>query len=168
MASGSQRLGVGFPPVKRLTSRCRFTPSSPAQLLGSRLPLLLSQLPNVPWPHLLVLGFPFPNPSCLLSACSQSPFPPLRASFRSPSSLNCYFFLAVLGLHCFPPAVSRASLVAQTVKNLPAVRETWVRSLDQEDPLEKEMATHFRILAWRIPWTEEPSGLQPLRSQESH
>ena len=51
------------------------------------------------------------------------------------------------------------------VKNLPAVQETWVRSLGWEDPLEKEMATHSRILAWRIPWTEEPGGLQSLGSQ---
>ena len=53
-----------------------------------------------------------------------------------------------------------ASLVAQMVKNLPAVQETQVQSLGQEDPLEKGMATHSSILAWRIPWTEEPSGLQ--------
>ena len=53
-----------------------------------------------------------------------------------------------------------ASLVAQMVKNLPAVQETWVRSLGWEDPLEKEMATHSSILAWRIPCTEEPGGLQ--------
>ena len=52
------------------------------------------------------------------------------------------------------------SLVAQKLKRLPAMRETWVRSLGQEDPLEKEMATHSSILAWRIPWTEEPGGLQ--------
>ena len=52
-----------------------------------------------------------------------------------------------------------ASLVAQTVKRLPAVRETWVRSLGWEDPLEKEMATHSSTLAWKIPWTEEPGGL---------
>ena len=52
-----------------------------------------------------------------------------------------------------------ASLVAQLVKNLPAVRETQVRSLGWEDPLEKEMATHSSILAWRMPWTEEPGGL---------
>ena len=58
-----------------------------------------------------------------------------------------------------------ASLVAQTVKNLPAMQETHVWSLDQEDPLEKGMTTHFSILAWRIPWTEEPSGLQSLRPQ---
>ena len=53
-------------------------------------------------------------------------------------------------------------MVAQTVKNLPAMQETWVRSLGWEDALEKEMATHSRILAWRIPWTEEPGGLQSL------
>ena len=49
-----------------------------------------------------------------------------------------------------------ASLVAQRVKCLPEMRETWVRSLGREDPLEKEMATHFSILAWKIPWTEKP------------
>ena len=51
------------------------------------------------------------------------------------------------------------------VKNLPAVQEMWVQPLGQEDPLEKEMATHSSILAWEIPWTEEPGGLQSLRSQ---
>ena len=53
-----------------------------------------------------------------------------------------------------------ASLVAQMVKNLPAMRETWVQSQGWEDPLEEGMATHSIILAWRIPWTEEPGGLQ--------
>ena len=57
------------------------------------------------------------------------------------------------------------SLVAHMVKNLPAMQETRVRSLGQEDALEKKMATHFRILAWEIPWTEEPSGLQSMGSQ---
>ena len=61
--------------------------------------------------------------------------------------------------------VSRASLVAQIVKNLPVMQKTWVRSLGQEDPLEKGMATHSSILAWRIPWTEEPGGLQFTGSQ---
>ena len=51
------------------------------------------------------------------------------------------------------------------VKNLPAVQETWVQSLDREDPLEKEMATHSSILAWEIPWIEEPGGLQSIGSQ---
>ena len=56
-------------------------------------------------------------------------------------------------------------VVAQTVKNLPAMQEAGVRSLGQEDPLEKEMATHSRIFAEIIPWTEEPGGLQPIRLQ---
>ena len=50
--------------------------------------------------------------------------------------------------------------MAQTVKNLPAMWETWVQSLNQEDPLEKGLATHSSILAWKISWTEEPGGLQ--------
>ena len=57
------------------------------------------------------------------------------------------------------------SLVAQTVKRLHAMRKTWVQSLGQEDPLEKEMATHSRTLAWKIPWMEEPGGLQSMGSQ---
>ena len=56
-------------------------------------------------------------------------------------------------------------LVAQRLKRQPAMQETWVRSLGWEDPLEKEMATHSSILAWRIPWTEEPGGLQFTGSQ---
>ena len=55
--------------------------------------------------------------------------------------------------------------MAQVVKNLPATWETWVRSLGQEDPLEKGMATHFSILVWRIPWTEEPGRLQSVGLQ---
>jgi len=58
-----------------------------------------------------------------------------------------------------------ASLVAQTVKNLPEMQETWVQSLGWDDPLEKEMATHSSILAWKTPWTEEPGGLQSMGSQ---
>ena len=64
------------------------------------------------------------------------------------------------------------SLVAQLVKkkkkkkNLPAVQETWVQSLGQEDPLEKEMPTHSSIRAWKIPWTEETGRLQSMGSQE--
>ena len=58
-----------------------------------------------------------------------------------------------------------SSLVAQRLKGLPAMQETWVRSLGWEDPLEKEMATHPNILAWRILWTEETSGLQSTGSQ---
>ena len=55
--------------------------------------------------------------------------------------------------------------MAQTVKDPPAVQETWVRSLGQEDPLEKGMATHSSTLAWELPWTEEPGGQQSLGSQ---
>ena len=58
-----------------------------------------------------------------------------------------------------------ASLIAQLVNNLPAMQETWVRFLGWEDPLEKEMAIHSSILAWKIPWTEEPGGLQSMGSQ---
>ena len=56
-------------------------------------------------------------------------------------------------------------MVAQMVKNLPAMQETWVQSLDWEDSLAKRMSTHSSILAWRIPWTEEPGGLQSMHSQ---
>ena len=57
--------------------------------------------------------------------------------------------------------------MAQSVRNPVAMQETWVRSLDQEDPLEEEMEIHSSILAWRIPWTEEPGDLQSNGSQES-
>ena len=62
---------------------------------------------------------------------------------------------------------SGKSLVAQMVKNLPVMQDTWARSLGQEDPLEKGMATHSSILAWKVLWTEEPGGLQSMWSQES-
>ena len=68
------------------------------------------------------------------------------------------FSKRVLTLH-------QASLVTQTVKHLPTMRETWVWSLRWEDPLEKEMATHSSIHAWEIPWTKEPGGLQSMGSQ---
>ena len=70
-----------------------------------------------------------------------------------------WWWLSILVL---PPA-----LIAQSVKTLPAMQETWVRFLGWEDPLEKEMASHSSILAWRIPWTEEPGRLQSIGSQES-
>ena len=66
-----------------------------------------------------------------------------------------YFVVAAL-------ADQGSSLVAQTVKNLPAVQETHVRFLSLGDSVEKEMATHSSILAWKIPWTEEPGGLQSM------
>ena len=68
----------------------------------------------------------------------------------------CFFYV---GRDSLTSTHTRASLAAQMVKNPPAMRETWVRSLSWEDPLEKGKATHSTILAWRIPWTEEPVGL---------
>ena len=68
-------------------------------------------------------------------------------------------FSEVIG---YPLPYSQASLVVQTVKNAPAMQETWVLFLGQEDPLKKGMATHYSILAWRIPWSEEPGGLQSM------
>ena len=65
----------------------------------------------------------------------------------------------------YPLQYSWAFLLAQTVNNLFTMQETWVQSLGWEDPLEKEMATHSRILAWRIPRTEEPGELQSMGSQ---
>ena len=67
----------------------------------------------------------------------------------------------------FIPLLNGASLVAHLVKNLPALQETWVQFLGWEDTLEKEMATHSSTLAWKIPWTEEPGGLQSMGSQKS-
>ena len=72
-----------------------------------------------------------------------------------------FIFLYILSLSIY----TRTSLVAQLVKNLPARQETQVQSLGGEDLLEKEMATHFSILAWRIPRTEELGGLQSMGSQ---
>ena len=69
------------------------------------------------------------------------------------------------GGHGNPLQYSWASLVAQMVKNPPAMQETWVRSLGGEDPLQEGMATHSSILAWRIPWIEDPSGLRSMGSQ---
>ena len=65
------------------------------------------------------------------------------------------------------PDKIRASFIAQSVKNLPEMQKTWVQFPGQEDPLKKEMATHSSTLAWRIPWTEEPSRLQSMGLQES-
>ena len=71
-----------------------------------------------------------------------------------------FFFVFEAAISC-----KRASLVAQMVKNLPAMWKTRIQSLGWEELLEKGMATHSSILAWRIPWTEEPGGLQPMGLQ---
>ena len=86
---------------------------------------------------------------------------------RGPQGTNCYvesnwasgIYWTVQGTQ---PMSHRASLVAQMVKSLPTVQETWVQSQGGEDPLEKGMATHSCVLAWRTPWIEEPGGLQSL------
>ena len=72
----------------------------------------------------------------------------------------------VEGAGLIPGQGTWASLIAQLGNQRPEIQETCVSFLDQEDPLEKEMATQSSILAWRIPWTEEPGGLQPMWSQE--
>ena len=72
---------------------------------------------------------------------------------------------AVLDIERYLEASLVTSLVAQMVKNLPAMQETWVQSLGQDDSMEKKMETHSSILAGRIPWTEEPGRLQSMGSQ---
>ena len=83
-----------------------------------------------------------------------------KVSFHSnPKVRQCQKMLKL------PHNCTDLTLVAQRLKHLPVMQETWVRSLGQEDPLEKEMATHSSILAWRIPWMEELGGLQSTGSQ---
>ena len=116
-----------------------------------------------------------------MSVLQRSIFIPIdeRSSFSSPLptyiiifyfSYSSYvgsdisvWFLFVVPLWLI---ITRASLVAQMVKHLPTIRETQVRSLGREDPLEKEMATHSSILAWKIPWTEDPGRLQFMGLQK--
>ena len=76
----------------------------------------------------------------------------------APSKFPIESFSKILEQHLLASIMYH--LVAQRLKHLPAMWETWVRSLVQKDPLENEMATHSSVLAWRIPWTEEPGGLQ--------
>ena len=111
----------------------------------------------LPWPRL--------QPSLIYSGLPR----PGRAGQQrderagTSSTLRLLFSAWLAGSLCpswYSLAFIWASLVAQMVKRLPAMRETWVRSLGWEDPLEKEMAAHSSIFAWRIPWTEEPVGLQ--------
>ena len=85
----------------------------------------------------------------------------ISAIQQQQSILYILVFVFVFNLE----SLIRVSLVAQLVKSLPALWESWVQSLAWEHPLEKEMATHSSILVWRIPWTEEPRGLQSMGSQ---
>ena len=77
----------------------------------------------------------------------------------------CCNIASVIYVFIFLYSHSHDFLLAQRLKHLPAMRETWVRSLGWEDPLEKEMATHYSVLAWRIPWIEEPGRLQSMGLQ---
>ena len=78
---------------------------------------------------------------------------------------HLYVFFREISIQSLCPFINWVSLVAQRVKRLPAMQETCVQSLSREDSLEKEMATHSSILAWRIPWTEEPGRLQSMGLQ---
>ena len=111
---------------------------------------------------------------------SESEFAQLCPTLRNPmdsspsgSSIHGIFQARVLewgaiafsfGCKYISMQVLRASLVAQMVKHLPAMRDTWVRFLGRKDPLEKELAIHSSTLAWKIPWTEGPGGLQSMGS----
>ena len=86
------------------------------------------------------------------SACNAGDPSSIPGSGRSPGEGIGY-----------PLQYSRAFFVAQLIKNLPVMRETWVRSLDWEDPLKKRQVIHSNILAWRIPWTVQSMGLQRVR-----
>ena len=115
--------------------------------------------------HSWLAGWDFREPSLL-----QCGFPGSSAgkestlNARDPGSISGSGRSPGEGIG-YPLQYSWASLVAQTVKKPPAMWVTWVRSLGWEDPLEEGMATHFRILAWRIPWTEEPGRLESMESQ---
>ena len=85
--------------------------------------------------------------------------PYMKEGRKDPSHKKAFFIVGFIFTGAF--------LVAEMVKNLPAMQETWVRSLDQEDPLEKGMVTHSSTLAWRTPWTEEPGRLQSLGLQRA-
>ena len=110
---------------------------------------------------------PFPPPSNLLIHHPKRFTPPVLflAVSLPGESLQRYFPGLVLFCFLATPHGLWAYLVAQLVKNLPAIQETWVWSLGQEDALEKGMATHSSILAWEIPWTKEPGSLPYMELQ---
>ena len=98
----------------------------------------------------------------LSSYCQEGCAP---RSFRFKCGPFCSSTLLLKSGHILVKCLILCSLVAQRLKHLPPMRETWVQSLVREDPLEKEMVTHSSILAWRIPWTEKPGRLQSAGSQ---
>ena len=90
---------------------------------------------------------------------AQEAHDPLLLSAHIACEVNFLSTQVITKTFYIKPGIYRASLVAQMVKNQPTMQETWVQSLGREDPLEKGMGTHSSILAWRIPWTEEPGEL---------
>ena len=104
-------------------------------------------------------GLPFPSPGHLPNSGIEPRSPALQADALTSEPPGTRPYLTGAS------QLALTSLVAQTVKCLPTMRETWVRSLGSEDPLEKEMATYSSILAWEIPWTKGPGGLRSMESQ---
>ena len=134
------------------------TSLAPYCLWEGSLVIALCSMPFINWPW---------NPVCSVTALYSSQKglvihkKVLPSSFFPVFSANRSLLRKLFFLLC----LLESSLVAQTVKRLPAMRETWVWSLGREDPLEKEMATHSSILSWKIPWTGEPGRLQSMGPQ---
>ena len=137
--------------------------SGPLQTLCIIFPLLLTWMPGMQMKNILLWVKKNPKQNHI----AQLLFPLKSEARYMPISQTFVLVLTrVIWLqfsHIY--AIKWASLVAQMVKNLPTMQETRFQSLGLEDPLEKAIATHSSILAWRIPWTEEPGGLQSIGSQ---
>ena len=112
--------------------------------------------------YILFFSYQFCFKRNFLEFCPQPSVSAVSLSNESTITQCTIWFITKIRAHFSP---NGASLVAQRLKHLPAVQETRVRSLSREDPLEKEMAIHSSILAWRIPWSEEPGRLQSMGSQ---
>ena len=133
-----------------------YIPGFPQRLpVPGSLPWFLS--PLLHWKQRNSSTFPYLHRDVLDSLYK---FTKVYEHFANPQLSSFFFFN-----FCWRIVCSRASLVAQMVKNPPAMRETWVWSLGWEDALVEGMATHSSIFAWTIPWTEEPGGLQSIGSQ---
>ena len=105
------------------------------------------------------------GPKCITWIKSQRKKQEMNSKWRTFGTSLVVQWLRLCTLNAGGPSLIQASLVAQTVKNLPAMQETQVWSLSWEDPLKKGMTTHSSILAWEMPWTERPGGLQCMGLQ---